>query len=116
MINTVELLLRGLVLHKSGHLLYVSAYQVRNFHHPYLGKMHRQPDVISIQAGESALTGEILHDEFHQRSILILEEPKRKHSLELSQKTRFDVWFIVLLVNFLPLIPCFSNVCYVGCQ
>lgn len=65
MINTSELLLRGLVLHKSGHLLYVSEYEVRNVHHPYPGKMHQQPDVISIQAGESTLTSEILHDEIH---------------------------------------------------
>jgi len=65
MIKTVELLLRGLVLHKSGHLLYVLAYEIRNVHHLHLSKMHQQPDVISIQAGEPALTGEILHDEFH---------------------------------------------------
>ena len=65
MINIVELLLRGLVLHKSGHLLYISAYEIRNVHHAYPSKMHQQPDVISIQAGEPALTGEILHDEFH---------------------------------------------------
>ena len=65
MINTVEVLLTGLVLHKSGHLLYVSAYEVRNVHHPNPSKMHQQPDVISIQVGEPALTGEILHDEFH---------------------------------------------------
>ena len=65
MINIVELLLRGLVLHKSGHLLYVSAYEIRNVHHPYPSKIHQQLDVISIQAGEPALTGEILHDEYH---------------------------------------------------
>jgi len=65
MINTVELLLRGLVLRKGGHLLYVSAYEIRNVHHPNPGKMHQQPDVISIKVGEPALTAEILHDEFH---------------------------------------------------
>ena len=65
MINTIELLLRGLVLHKSGHLLYISAYEIRNVHHPYRSEMHQQPDVISIQVGELALTGEIFHDEFH---------------------------------------------------
>lgn len=65
MINTVELLLRGLALRKSGYILYVSAYEVRHDHHSYPGKMHQQPNVISIQAGEPTLTGEILHDEFH---------------------------------------------------
>ena len=41
MINVVELLLRGLVLHKGGYLLYVLAHEVRDVHHPYLGKMHQ---------------------------------------------------------------------------
>ena len=62
MINIVELLLRGLMLHKGGHLLYVLAYEIRNVHHPHPSKMHQQPDVIRIQAGELALIGEIIHD------------------------------------------------------
>ena len=53
------------MLQKSGHLLYVSAYEIRNVNHSHPSEMHLQPDVISIQAGEPALTGEILHDEFH---------------------------------------------------
>jgi len=46
--NVVELQLRGLVLHKDGHPLYVSAYEIWDVHHAYLGEMHEQPDVISI--------------------------------------------------------------------
>ena len=46
--NTIELLLRGLVLHKGSHPLYVPAYEISNVHHPYSGEMHEQPDVISI--------------------------------------------------------------------
>ena len=65
MINTIKLLLKGLVLHKGGNPFYVSAYEIRNVHHSYPSEMHQQPDVISLQAGEPALTGEILHDEFH---------------------------------------------------
>ena len=65
MIKIVKLLLRGLVLHKGGHLLYVLTHEVRDVHHPYQGKMHQQFDVISIQTGELALTAEILHDQFH---------------------------------------------------
>jgi len=65
MVNIVELLLRSLVLHNGGHLLYVSAHEVMDVHHPYLGKMHQQPDMISIQTREPALTTKILHDQFH---------------------------------------------------
>jgi len=42
MVNTIELLLRSLVLHYGGHLIYVSAHEVRDVHHPYLGKMHQK--------------------------------------------------------------------------
>ena len=62
MANAVELLLRGLVLHKGSHPFYISAYEIRNVHYPYPGEMHEQPDVISIYSGEATFTTEILHD------------------------------------------------------
>ena len=48
MVNIVELLLRSLVLHYSGHLLDISTHEVRDLHDPYPSKMHQQPNMISI--------------------------------------------------------------------
>jgi len=61
MANAVELILRGLVLHKGGHPLYVPAYEIRNFHHPYPIEMDEKPNVISIYSGEATFKTEILH-------------------------------------------------------
>jgi len=47
-INTVELLLRGLMLHEIVHPLYVLANEKWELHHPNPGKLHEQPDVIGI--------------------------------------------------------------------
>ena len=65
MINTVKLLLRCFVLDKCGHPLYVPANEIRNVHHLYLGEMHEQLDVISIEMREPSFTAEILPDQFH---------------------------------------------------
>ena len=48
MINIVKLMLRGFVLHKGGHPLYVPTNEIRNVHHSYSGEIHEQLDVISI--------------------------------------------------------------------
>lgn len=48
MINIVKLLLRGFVLHKGVHPLYVPTNEIWDVHHPYPGKMHEKPDVIRI--------------------------------------------------------------------
>ena len=47
-VNTVELLLRGLMLHEIFHPLYVPANEKWEVHHPHPGKVHEQPDVIGI--------------------------------------------------------------------
>jgi len=47
-INTVELLLRGLMLHEFFHPLYVPANEKWEVHRPYSGKVHEQLDVTGI--------------------------------------------------------------------
>jgi len=47
-INTVKLLLSGLVLHEGVHPLYVPVNEIWDVHHLYPGKVHEQPDVIGI--------------------------------------------------------------------
>ena len=47
-INTVKLLLRGLVLHEGVHPLYVPTNEKWEVHHLYLGKVHEQTDVVGI--------------------------------------------------------------------
>ena len=47
-IKTIKLLLRGLVLHEGVHPLYVPTNEKWDVHHPYLCKVHEQPDVIGI--------------------------------------------------------------------
>ena len=65
MINTVKLLLRGFVLYKGGHPLYVLANEIQDVHHPYPGEMHEQTDVISIKMRESSFTAEVFHNQSH---------------------------------------------------
>ena len=65
MIDTVKLLMRGFMVHKCGHPLYVPENEIRNVQHPYPGEMHEQPDVISIKTREPSLTPEIFHDQSH---------------------------------------------------
>ena len=48
MINTVELLLRGLMLHENFHPLYVPVNEKWEVHHPCLGKVHEKPDMVGI--------------------------------------------------------------------
>ena len=53
------------MLYKGGHPLYVPANEIRNVHHPYLGEMHEQPEMISIKMRESPLIAETFHNQSH---------------------------------------------------
>lgn len=65
MIDTVKLLLRGFMLYKGGHRLYLLANEIQNVHHLYPGEMHEQPDVVSIKTREPSLAAKIFHDQSH---------------------------------------------------
>lgn len=58
--------------------------------------MHDEPDVIGVQPGESALTSEILHDDFHHGDILVFKKSERKKPLHLIYVPRFDIRLIVV--------------------
>jgi len=62
------------VLHEVFHLLYVTANEKWEVHHPHPGKVHEKPDVIGIKARKPPLTTAILHDQFHERSIFISQK------------------------------------------
>ena len=47
-INTVKLMMRGLMLHEGVHPLYVAANEKWEVRHPHSGKVHEQPNVIGI--------------------------------------------------------------------
>ena len=116
MINTIELLSRGLVLHEIFHPLYVPANEKWEFHHSHPGKLHEQPDVIGIKARKPPLTTEVLHDQFHERSILISQKSEWENSRELTQTTGLNVRLIMMPLRLLLLIPLFSNVWYACCH
>lgn len=82
-INIVELLSRGLVLHEIIHPLYVPANEKWEVHHSHPGKVHEQPDVVGIKARKPPLTTEVFHNQFYERSILISQKSEWKNSGEL---------------------------------
>ena len=55
-INTVELLLRGIMLHEIFHPLYVFANEKWEVRHTHPGKVHEKPNVIGIKAKKPPLT------------------------------------------------------------
>ena len=61
-INTVELLSTGLVLHENFHRLNVPANEKWEVHHSHPGKVHEKPDVIGIKARKPPLTTEVFYD------------------------------------------------------
>jgi len=78
--------------------------------------VHEQPNVIGIKARKPPLTTEILHDQFHERSILIPQKSEWKNSDELAQTTILDVRFIMMPLHLLFLMPLFPNVRYACCH
>ena len=115
-IYTVELLPRGLVLHELSHPLYVPANEKWEVHHPHPGKMLEQPDLIGIKARKPPLTTEVLHDQFHERGILIFQKSEWKRSREVAQRAVFDVRLIMMPLYLLFFMPLLSNVWYAYCQ
>lgn len=67
--------------------------------------MHENPDVISVQPGESSLTSEIFHEDFHHEGILVLKESERKNLVCLISVPRFDIRLIIMFVQVLCLVP-----------
>ena len=115
-INIVELLSRGLVLHEISKPLYVPANEKWEAHHPHPGEVHEQPDVIGIKARKPRLETEILHDQSHERGILIPRKSKWKNSGELAQTAVIDVRLIMMPLHLLFLMPLFPNVQYSYCH
>ena len=60
--------------------------------------MHDEPDVIGVQPGKSALTSEILHDDFHFGNILVFKKSERKKSLHLISIPGFDIRLIIVFI------------------
>ena len=115
-INIVELLSRGLVLHEILHPLYVPTDEKWEVHHLHPGKVHEQPDVIGIRVRKPPLTNEVLHDQFHERGILISQKFEWKNSHEVAQTAVFDVRLIMMPLHLLLLMPLLSNVGYACCH
>ena len=116
MINTIELLSRGLVLHEIFHPLYVPTNKKWEVHHSHPSKVHEQPDVIGIKARKPPLATEVLHDQFHERGILIFQKSEWKNSREVAQTAIFDVRLIMMSLYLLLLVPLLSNVWYACCH
>jgi len=104
------------VLHEVFHLLYVNANEKWEVHHPHPGKVHEQPDVIGIKARKPPLTTEVLHDQFHERSILISQKSKWKNSSELAQTAGLNVRLIMMPLHPFLIMPLFSDVWYAYCH
>jgi len=104
------------VLHEVFHLLFVVANEKREVHHPHLGKVHEQPDVIGIKVRKPPLTTEIFHDQFYERGILIPQTSEWKNSGELAQIAVLDVRLIMMPLHLLFLMPLLSNVRYAYCH
>jgi len=100
------------VLHEVFHLLYVVANEKREVHHPHLGEVHEQPDVIGIKARKPPLTTEVLHDQFQERGILIPQKSEWNNSGELAQRAVLDVRLIMMPLHLIFLMPLFPNVRY----
>ena len=98
MIKTAHLLRVWLLLHKMSHLLNVPEKEIREVQHPHPGKMHEKPDVICVQPGESSLTSEIFHDDFHHGNILVFRKSERKQSLHLVSVLGFDIRLIIVFI------------------
>ena len=109
-IDTVKLLLRGLMHHEGVHPLYIPTYEKWEVHHPHPGKVHEQEDMIGIQSREPPLTAKVFHDQPHEWSILILQVSEGKYSCELIHESGFDVRLIVFPIHLLLLMPLFSNI------
>ena len=116
MINTIELLSRGLVLHEIFHPLYVPANEKWEVHHSHPGRVYEQPDVIGIKVRKTPLATKVLHDQFHERGILLFQKSERKNSCEVVQTTVFDVGLIMMPLYLLFLMPLLSNVSYACCH
>ena len=104
------------MLHEVFHLLFVVTNEKREVHHPHPGKVHEQPDVIGIKARKPPLTTEILHDQFHERGILITQKSEWKNSGELVQIAVLDVRLIMMPLHLLFLMPLLSSVWYAYCH
>ena len=115
-INVVELLSRGLVLHEILHPLYVPADEKWEGHHPHPGEVHEQPDVIGIKARKPPLTTEVFHDQSHERSIIISQKSEWENSRELTQTTGLYVRLIKFPLHLHLLLPLFSNIWYACCH
>jgi len=115
-INTVELLLRDLMLYEIFHPLYVPANEKWEVHHSHPSKVHEKLDVIGIKARKPPLTTRILHDQFHERSILISQKYEWENSRELPQTTSLNVRLIMMPIYLLLLMPLFSNIWYAYCH
>ena len=85
-------------------------------HHPHPGKVHEQPDVIGIKARKPPLTTEVLHDQFHEHSILISQKSEQEDSCKLTQTTALNVRLIMMPIHLFLLMPLFSNIWYACCH
>ena len=104
------------MLHEVFHILYVTANEKWEVHHPHLGKVHEQPNVIGIKARKPPLTTEILHDQFHERDILISQKSEWKNYGELVQIDALNVRLIMMPLYLLFLMPMLSNVWFAFCH
>jgi len=104
-INTVKLLVRGLMLHEIVHPLYVPTKEKWEVHHPHPCKVHEQPDVIGIYTIEPPITAKVIHDQPHEWIILISQISEWEDSCELSQTTGLNVRLVMLPIHLLLLMP-----------
>ena len=104
------------MLHEILHPLYVPTNEKLEAHHPHPGEVHEQPDVIGVEVGKPSLTTEILHDQPHERGILIPQKSEWKNSGELAQTVVLDVRLIMMPLHLLFLMPLFPNVRYSCCH
>ena len=104
------------MLHEIFHPLYVPANEKWEVHHSHPGKVHEKPVVISIKARKPPLTTEILHDQFHEWSILIFQKSEWEDSCELPQASGLNVRLIMMSLYLLLLMPLLSNIWYAYCQ
>lgn len=109
-VNVIEFLRKRFPLHIVSHLLDILVYNVLEVHHPYSCQMHQQPYMICIYVGKPSFIGEIFDDEFHERSISVLQVFERENPIDLPIITNLNVRLIMLSTYILALIPLFTYI------
>lgn len=62
----------------------------------YTSKMHEKSHMILVQYRKSSLRGELLHDDLHERCLVLKGVPKRKKLLRVLLMMFFEIGLIVL--------------------